>query len=73
MSAKSGKPQGIEIVQACCCIGMLPAKDLLANRQSLFEQRFGFGMVAHRLIEQRQIVQNREAPPIWRTRKLKVK
>jgi len=52
---------------------MLPAKDLLANRQSLFEQRFGFGMVAHRLIEQRQIVQNREAPPIWRTRKLKVK
>ena len=36
---------------------MLPAKDFLANLQSLFEQRFGFGIVAHILIKQRQIVQ----------------
>ena len=36
---------------------MLPAKDFLANLQSLFEQRFGFGIVAHILIKRRQIVQ----------------
>src|SRR5260370_5993696 len=36
---------------------MLAAKDLLMNLQSLFEQRFGFGIVAHILIKRRQIVQ----------------
>src|SRR5215469_10428720 len=36
---------------------MLPAKDFLANLQRLFEQRLGFGMVAHRLIKRRQVVQ----------------
>jgi len=35
---------------------MFGAERRLLNHQSLFEQRFGFGIVAHRLIEQRQIV-----------------
>ncbi len=36
---------------------MLAAKDFEANFQSLFEQRFGFGIVAHRLIKRCQIVE----------------
>src|SRR5271165_6254667 len=36
---------------------MRAAKDSLANLQSLFEKRFGFGIVAHHPIELRQTVQ----------------
>src|ERR1700730_4710374 len=35
---------------------MLWTKDLLADLQSLFKQRFGFSIVTHRLIEHREIV-----------------
>ena len=36
---------------------MLGAERFLANRQRAPEERFGFGVVAHRLVKQRQVVE----------------